>query len=67
MKPCDCRDLHTVKTELNEQGITFNDVSLTVEPGIVILEVGPCYLQIPQSHFKRLAEWYLKDQEVTND
>jgi len=63
MKPCDCHDQHTAMTQLSEQGIGFSDVSLSVEPAVVILEIGPCRLKISQRHFKRLAEWYLEDQE----
>lgn len=63
MRPCDCKDWHTAITQLREQGIKFNDVGLFVEPAVVVLEVGSCTLRIPMRHFKRLAEWYLEDQE----
>lgn len=63
MKPCDCKDRLTALTELNEQGIYFADVSIKVSPDTVVLEVGACSFKIPMSHFKRLAEWYLKDQK----
>jgi len=62
MRPCDCCDHHTAMTQLNEQGIGFSDVRFSVEPAVVILEVGQCRLRIPQPHFRRLAEWYLEDQ-----
>ncbi len=66
MKPCDCHDQHTAMTKLNEQGIGFSDVRFSIEPAVVILEVGPCRLKIPQRHFERLARWYLEDQENGN-
>ena len=62
MRPCDCHDQHTAMTQLNEQGIGFSDVRFSVEPTIVVLEVGQCRLRIPQKRFRRLAEWYLEDQ-----
>lgn len=67
MRPCDCKDQHTAKTQLDEQGIGFSDVRLNLEPACVILEIGPCTLRIPQRHFQRLAEWYLEDQPRKGD
>jgi len=65
MRPCDCKERYTAMTQLNEQGIRLADagIGLSVEPAVVILEVGSCTLKIPMRHFKRLAEWYLEDQE----
>lgn len=69
MKPCDCHDQHTAMTELIEQGIGFNDWSLSVGPSVVVIETTFIRLKIPQRHFKRFAEWYLEDQpkEKTNE
>lgn len=62
MRPCDCKDNNDVRTELTEQGIAYNDSSIIVRPLSVILKVGPCWLRISQTMFKRFAEWYLEDQ-----
>jgi hypothetical protein len=63
MKPCDCSDLHTVLTQLNEHGVQYNEYSITVEPSVVIIEGRSYAIRIPQTIFKRFAEWYLEDQE----
>ena len=62
MRPCDCKDQHTVDNELNEQGISYNDASIEVRPLSVVLCISPCTMKIPQVKFKRFAEWYLADQ-----
>jgi len=65
MKPCDCKDQDTVDTELNEQGISFNNESIEVRPLSVILRAGACTMKISQVRFKTFAEWYLADQVPT--
>ncbi|MBN2266908.1 MAG: hypothetical protein JW725_01020 [Candidatus Babeliaceae bacterium] len=62
MRPCDCKDQYTVDKKLDVSGIGFNGDSITVRPSVVILHIGQCELKIPQSLFKRFAEWYLEDQ-----
>lgn len=62
MRPCDCKDLQDVK-KLDHSGIKHNDIGIEVHPGSVIIERGPATLRIPQSHFERMARWYLEDQD----
>ena len=62
MKPCDCISIEEATTLLNEQGISFNETSLRVSPGVGILTMGPASLRIPMHRFKLLAKWYLEDQ-----
>jgi hypothetical protein len=63
LRPADCHDQVTAN-QLNEQGIAFNEDSLTVEPAVVVLKIGSCTLRIPQRKFQHFAEWYLQEQEV---
>jgi len=63
MKPCDCHDRYTAMTMLNEQGISFANITFSVLPSYVRLEVGPVRIKINQKHFERIAKWYLEDQE----
>lgn len=67
MKPCECHDEYTAKTMLNHQGMSINDKSIEVHPASVVLRVGACTLKIPQSTFKRFAEWYLEDQDEVDE
>jgi hypothetical protein len=62
MRPCDCKDIHAVKTLLSEEGISVNNDGITVEPNVVILKEGSATLRIPMQRFKVYAEWYLSDQ-----
>lgn len=63
IKPCDCKDLLTAN-KLKEQGISWNDQSIMVEPSVVVLKMGHTTIRIPQSTFKLFAEWYLTEQEI---
>jgi len=61
MKPCDCRDQQDAD-KLNEQGISFNENSLRIDPCVVILTRGHCSMRITQQAFEKLARWYLEEQ-----
>jgi hypothetical protein len=63
MKPCDCKDNNDIYTLLNEQGVSFNGYSFSVAPMSVFVKTIDCELRLPQTVFKRFAEWYLEDQE----
>jgi len=63
LKPCDCKDAETA-SKLNEQGIGYNDQSITVEPNVVVLKMGHTQIKIPMQRFKIFAEWYLTEQEI---
>jgi hypothetical protein len=62
MRPCDCQDRYSAK-QLNEQGVSYNDNSLTLAPPAVVLKIDSCELRIPMCLFKRFAEWYLENQK----
>ena len=62
MKPCDCKSIEEATQYLNEQGISFNNDSLSIKPSVVLLTIGSVDIKIPMSRFKQFAEWYLKDQ-----
>lgn len=63
MKPCNCKSIEEAK-QLNEQGIRFNNNSLTVIPNNVILKLeNTIEIKINMKLFKRFAEWYLKEQK----
>lgn len=62
MRPCDCNSIEDTK-KLNEQGIGFNDQSITVIPTYVLLKMGHTEIKIPMRRFKDFAEWYLADQK----
>lgn len=66
MKPCDCKDMMDTR-ELNEQGIGINNYRIEVAPMSVIIETTNFSWKLPQSIFKRFAEWYLEDQEKENE
>jgi hypothetical protein len=63
LKPCDCKDIEDTK-KLSEQGISFNEDSLIVEPNKVILKLGHVTVNISMHRFKQFAEWYLTEQEI---
>lgn len=63
LSPSECQDNVTVM-KLEEQGIAFSNVEFEVRPPNVILRVGPCELRILQSHFIKLAKWYLEEQDI---
>lgn len=62
MRPCDCKDIVTVK-KLNEQGIRHKNWSIWLRPNSVTIETDAIQLKIPMNHFRRFAEWFLEDQE----
>jgi hypothetical protein len=62
MKPCDCKDMYSVINQLNEAGLVINNYGISVVPNHVFIETVDCRLLLPQSIFKRFAEWYLEDQ-----
>ena len=62
MKPCDCKDEVSVRENLSESGIRFNDDEILVKPNLVILTMGRVTIKISMYRFKQFAEWYLKDQ-----
>jgi len=66
MKPCDCRDIRDVE-QLQEQGLRFNNESITIIPPNVILEIKPhVKVLFTQKMFTRFAAWYFQNQlEVT--
>lgn len=66
MKPCDCKDMLDT-AELNEQGLSINNYRIEVSPMAVIIETTNFSWRLPQSIFKRFAEWYLEDQGKDND
>jgi hypothetical protein len=63
LRPCDCKDLHTA-SKLNEQGISFDGDSITVNPNYVLLKMGHTEIKIPMYLFKRFSEWYLEPQQI---
>ena len=67
MKPCNCKSMHEAFFKLNEQGISFNNNSLFVEPNIVEMHIDATTIRIPMRIFERFARWYLTDQEESED
>lgn len=64
LKPCDCKDMVTAK-QLDTQGVTHGDRSISIEPNVVIMTIGGiATIRIPMSTFKLFAEWYLEPQEL---
>lgn len=63
MRPCDCKDCFTAR-KLNEQGLKFNEWSITVMPNSVIIENSTTTMRIPMNRFKEFSEWYLEDQKL---
>ena len=64
MRPCDVKSIHQAHTELREQGISFNESSINIQPNVIYLTIGPAQIRIPMGTFKRFAEWYLTDQNL---
>jgi len=63
MKPCDCKSMTDVRT-LQNQGLSFNNYSIEVDSGGVLLSIEPyCRIKINHRNFRRFTEWYLGDQE----
>jgi len=65
LSPADCKDSVDV-SKLNEQGIAINENSLTVQPAFVTLVIGPTSIKISQHLFRKFAEWYLEEQEISS-
>lgn len=63
IRPCDCKDIATA-SKLNEQGIAFNDDSISIKPNVVELKMGHTQIKIPMQRFKMFAQWYLEEQEI---
>jgi hypothetical protein len=63
MRPCDCKDKHSVDNKLDHGGYAINNNSIDVVPPNVRLQFSFCVITIPQYIFKRFAEWYLEDQK----
>jgi hypothetical protein len=63
IRPCDCIDIASAQ-ELNEQGIGYNNQSITVKPNVVVLTMDHTEIKIPMDRFKMFAEWYLEEQEI---
>lgn len=55
--------MYTAMNELNEQGISFGDYGITINPGYVILEMHTTTIKVPMRAFEKMATWYLTDQE----
>ena len=66
MRPYDCKDEYDVKC-LKEQGLSYNEMGITVIPIHVLLEIGSCQVKIPQRVFKRFAKWYLAYQDKDDE
>ena len=67
MRPCDCESAEEAVQCLNEQGISFNNDSLSVKPGIVLLTLGSVDIKISMNRFKQFAIWYLEDQQLIKE
>lgn len=63
LRPCDCKDQFTAN-KLSEQGVGFNECSMNIQPGVVVITRGYATLNIPMFIFKMFAEWYLEEQDV---
>jgi hypothetical protein len=63
LRPCDCVSKSDA-LRLDEQGIGYNNQSLTVEPNLVTLTIDSATIRIPMGLFRKFAEWYLEPQEV---
>jgi len=61
MRPCDCKSMEEAN-DLDHSGLTLNNDSIRVRPGIVLLSIGPADIKISMYRFKQFAEWYLEDQ-----
>lgn len=51
--------------QLSEQGISHNEDSIHIKPNVVIIKRGHTTMEIPMQLFKKFAEWYLMEQEIT--
>jgi hypothetical protein len=66
MRPCDCQDAVDA-AKLTEQGIKVNDQGIMVIPNYVELTMGHTTIKISMNRFKQFAEWYLADQDSSED
>ena len=64
LRPCDCKDSGDT-FKLEENGIAYNDQSITVIPNYVLLKMGHTEVKISMYRFKMFAEWYLTPQSIT--
>lgn len=62
MRPCDCKSKYD-ELKLKEQGYGTCDASINLDGGRVYIEYGPCKLRVPRPFMKRIAEWYLEEQD----
>jgi hypothetical protein len=67
MKPCDCKSMEDVNGKLNEAALFYNGWSITVSPNYVRIDSQICRLRMPMTILKRFSEWYLEDQEKSNN
>lgn len=63
MRPADCKDWVDA-SKLEEQGIELNGDSISIDPLVVVLNIGSTTVRIPMSKFKTFAEWYLTEQDI---
>jgi hypothetical protein len=64
LRPCDCI-CKSDALKLDEQGVSYNNQSLSVEPNVVILTIDSATIRIPMGLFRKFATWYLEPQEIT--
>lgn len=64
LRPCDCI-CKSDALKLEEQGIGYNNQTLSVEPNLVVLSIDSATIRIPMGLFRKFAEWYLKPQDVS--
>lgn len=63
LKPCDCKDMYTAN-KLNDQGIKYNEDSISLQPNLVLLKIGHTAITIPMKRFQQFAEWFLTEQII---
>jgi len=66
LRPCDCI-CKSDAMKLNEQGIGYNNQSLSVEPNLVVMVIDSATIRIPMGLFRKFAQWYLEPQEIKFD
>ena len=66
MRPCDAHDGYTARTKLRELGMYVNEDGIKLQLGRVLLTIGPCKIELSTNLMKRIAEWYLEDQDETD-
>jgi hypothetical protein len=63
LRPCDCISKSDA-SKLDEQGVSYNNQSLLVEPNMVILTIDSATIRIPMGLFRKFATWYLEPQDI---